>query len=136
MLLVPLVALSFLAGCTPANQSLDLVTISRWQNGLAPLTPHDMLMAKAQGWADHMASQCNISHSNLREGLPPGWRSAGENVGMAADIGEAHRDWMKSTKGHREAILSRTYTHIGAGVAFRNCGGIDRAFVVLVFVQL
>ena len=53
--------------------------------GSRSLKEHDTLTAKAEAWAQHMASTGRLEHSNLSSGLSGlRWRSLGENVGYSS----------------------------------------------------
>ena len=85
--------------------------------------------AKAQDWANHLASRGTLAHSRLSSGLSD-WRMVAENVGYGSSVSAVHRQFMSSS-GHRANILGRGYTHLGTGVA----RGHGNTWVVHVFVQ-
>jgi uncharacterized protein YkwD len=126
------VAFAVLAtGClrNPESQeSANLVNNERRNRGIPELALSADLIAKAQGWADHMAARGSVSHSNLREGVDPQWRVLGENVGWARSTGEMHSMFMASAP-HRSTMLDRRYRAYGVGVAVVN----GRFFTVHVF---
>lgn len=86
------------------------------------------LAAKAQGWAEVIASQGRLVHSNLAEGAGSGWRALGENLAKAHSIDEAHSLFMNSPP-HRSTLMSSRYSQVGIGIAKR--GGTY--YVVQVF---
>jgi uncharacterized protein YkwD len=94
-------------------------------NGLAL---ERQLTTKAQNWAQHLAQQGYLSHSNLASGAPAGWRSLGENVGMGSSINGVHNAFMASS-GHRANILGN-YNYVGTGYAV----GHGRVWVVHEFM--
>ena len=126
-----------LAACMTAEQTelVDLTNRDRAANGDLPaLAPMLELNAKAQGWAETMAGDCRLRHSDLTAGVPAGWTKVGENVAYNSSVAAAEAQWMNSG-GHRANILSRDYTHIGVGVAAGNCFGFSQVWVVQVFAR-
>ncbi len=107
------------ASCTKNNDAFQAATFindSRAASGLPSLQFDQRLIDKAQAWAEVMAANGSVSHSNLSDGTGSGWRRLGENVGFAYSVEEAHRLFMASSS-HRGSILSRNYTKFGTGVA-------------------
>ncbi|MEZ5268741.1 MAG: CAP domain-containing protein [Microthrixaceae bacterium] len=86
------------------------------------------LQAKAQNWAEVLAAEGRLVHSNLAEGAGGGWNALGENLAMAGSIDEAHQLFVNSSS-HRRTLVSSRYNQVGVGVATR--GG--RYYVVQVF---
>lgn len=130
---VALLGLGAAAACSPeVNRTYDLINQSRADNGRPGYGIDTTLYFKAQGWADHLSRQGYLSHSNLADGAPAGWRSLGENVGVAGSVDGAHNAFMSSS-GHRNNILSWTYNRMGAGVTRDGAG---RYWVVHEFAQL
>jgi uncharacterized protein YkwD len=118
-------------GCTrnpEAHESSVLVNAERRNRGIPELFLNEELTDKAQRWADHMAARGTVSHSNLREGLNPGWRIVGENVGWARSVGEMHSLFMSSST-HRSTMLDRRFSSYGVGVTVVN----GRYYTVHVF---
>jgi uncharacterized protein YkwD len=129
--LVALVTL--LSGCFGTygqQQAFVALNNDRAAHGLAPVIPHGELIAKAQAWADKMASENRLSHSSLSSGVPGCWRSLGENVGYGSSVGSV-QDALMNSPTHRANILNGAYGFAGTGVAQRG----DRVFVVQVFMQ-
>lgn len=117
--------------CTKNPESAEtaqLINNERRARGIPELHLNPTLIDKAQDWADHMARQGRVSHSNLRQGVGTGWRSLGENVGWARSVGEMHSLFMASS-GHRSTMLDRRYSSYGVGVAVVN----GRYYTVHVF---
>ncbi len=102
----------------------------RSAHGLGLVVPHGELIAKAQSWADKLASENRLSHSHLPSGVPGCWRLLGENVGYGSSIGQVQDAFMNSPD-HRANVLNGAYRYAGTGVAYRG----DRVFVVQVFMQ-
>ncbi|HYI61641.1 MAG TPA: CAP domain-containing protein [Acidimicrobiales bacterium] len=121
-----------LAACMSAEQTraVDALNRDRRAHGLRSLPTHDALNQKAQAWADKIARDNRLSHSNLAQGLPGCYRSAGENVGYDSSVEAVEAGYMASP-GHRANILDRKWTHVGVGAA-RNG---SRWFTVQVFLQ-
>ena len=93
----------------------ELVNQSRRANGRGTLALQRQLTDKAQAWAEHMAREGRLSHSNLSSGVPPGWRAIAENVGTGGSLAGIHNAFMGSSR-HRSNILGN-FTHIGTGYA-------------------
>ena len=106
----------------------DLINQSRRANGRAGAALQRQLTDKAQAWAEHLAQQGYLSHSNLTAGAPAGWRSLAENVGTGSSISGIHQTFMSSS-GHRSNILGN-FNHIGTGYAV----GHGRLWVVQEFM--
>jgi uncharacterized protein YkwD len=117
------VALSVLAsGCTQNGEAWDsavLVNQSRHAAGVRDVHIDDVLVAKAQAWAEHMAATGSVSHSNLTQGVGDDWRVLGENVGWARSIDEMHHLFLNSP-AHRSTMLDGRYDRFGVGVAVVN----------------
>lgn len=114
-----------------AGDLYSSVDTSRRQAGLPVLARDAALQDIAQRWAGRIAAAGVLSHNgNLRNEVPAGWESIGENVGYASTDGALHTAWMNST-GHRANILSSSYTNIGIGRVV--AGG--RVYAVQVFAR-
>ncbi len=129
LLLVPVLAL-LLSSCqgTEFARSIQLTNQYRAAHGVHPVLNNATLQAKAQNWADVLASQGRLVHSNLASGAGSGWRALGENLAVAGSIDEAHRLFLNSSS-HRRTLVSSRYNQVGVGVAQR--GGMY--YVVQVF---
>ena len=118
-------------GCTKEqNRSSAMVFINqeRAARGLRGVAWSDDLGRKAQQWAGVLADRGSLAHSNLAEGVDPGWRALGENVGYGRSVKAVHDQFMRS-RVHRDAITNRTFRAVGIGVEERN----GRIYVVQVF---
>jgi Raf kinase inhibitor-like YbhB/YbcL family protein len=133
------------AGCAGSDvqaaelgaEVIRLTNIERAKVGLPPLTSNPELIKAAQGHAWDAA--CNNLHatgdphtgsdgSKLKDRIertqyPTLIESAsgqvGENIAAGQSTPESAVDsWMKSTKGHRENILSKSFTEIGIGYVY------------------
>ena len=91
-----------------------------------------MLYAKAQAWADRLAAQGYLEHSNLAD---RNWSTTrtklGENVAYGPSMEAVHDNLMRSAP-HRANILSVDYNKVGTGVAFSPIGTV---WVVQEFMQ-
>jgi len=131
ILMASCLALVAMAGCSPEQDRTSAVIFvnkERAAHGLRGLAWSDDLGNKAQRWAAVLADRGTLAHSVLSDGVAPGWRAIGENVGFGSNVKVVHDGFMSSAV-HREAILNRTYRSIGTGVVER--GG--RLYVVQVF---
>lgn len=129
MLLVPVFAL-FLSACQGSEvaRSIQLANQAREAAGQPVVISNPTLQAKAQNWANLLASRGSLVHSNLAEGSGGGWRALGENLAKASSLEEAQRLFMNS-QTHRSTLLSAKYSQVGVGVA--SSGGMY--YVVHVF---
>ena len=108
----------------------ELVNDARGANGRRRLVLHPMLTRKAQAWAEYLARQNTLKHSNLPSGITYQWRSLAENVGYGGSIEQVHEAYLDSP-GHRANILDPRWNYMGTGVAWRG----NRVFTVQVFMQ-
>ena len=124
-------------GGTAENQSAsydaevtDLVNQQRSAQGLSPLSYDSELTKLAQLKAEDMAENNYFSHQSptygsafdMMQSAGVSYRSAGENIARGQKTPAAVMDsWMNSL-GHRENILSSSYTAIGVGYAVDDSG--------------
>jgi uncharacterized protein YkwD len=129
---VSLLALA-LTGCLnpDAQRAYDLLNATRADHGRAALALQDDLNAKAQSWAEHLASQGRLAHSTLTDGAPTGWSRLGENVGVGASADSVHTALLRSAT-HRRTMLDAGYTHVGVGAAR---SGDGRVWIAQVFMR-
>lgn len=122
-----------LTACLNEDQqkSFDLLNQRRAQNGRPALKLHDLAQKKAQAWAEKLAREKKLYHSNLRDGMGSCWRNLGENVGYANSIARVHDLWWNSP-GHKANLLNTVFTGVGVGVAKASNG---QFYVVHVFVR-
>lgn len=130
-----LVAVATLAGCLTEQQKtvLQELNADRTRNGRTAL-PANLQAAqdKAQAWAEHLARQGSLSHSNLSAGMSGvRWCGLAENVGYASSIAAAQDQFMGSA-GHRANILNTRWDVVGVGHARSG----NRHYVVQFFVDL
>lgn len=110
------------SGCTQNEFAWDsavLVNQSRHASGVRDVHIDDVLVAKAQAWAEHMAASGSISHSTLTQGVGDDWSVLGENVGWARSVEEMHQLFLDSP-AHRATMLDGRYDRFGVGVAVVN----------------
>lgn len=129
LIILPVIA-ALMTSCIGGEfaRSIQLTNSEREARGIPVVLNNSTLQAKAQAWADVLAAEGRLVHSNLAQGAGQGWRALGENLAMAGSIDQAHQLLMSSSS-HRSTMLSGRYTHIGVGVATRG----DRYYVVQVF---
>ncbi len=101
------------------SQFVSKINSFRSSKGLTPLKRDGSLDASARAWAEKLASNGKLSHSDLGRLLPP-WSAAGENVGTGGSVGSIF-DALVASSGHRENMLG-DYTHIGVGVFVDGAG--------------
>lgn len=123
---------STLTACQSSEQArvAQLVNQTRAQYGRSYLRDNLQLDQKAQAWAEYLASQNTLKHSNLPSGISYQWRSLAENVGYGGSIEQVHQAYLNSA-GHRANILDPRWNYMGTGVAWRG----NRVFTVQVFMQ-
>lgn len=129
-----MVATAFLAGCMSSDQTtvFNQINSARSANGVAALTAFSPAQNKAQAWAQYLAQQGSLSHSNLPDGYSGvQWCQLGENVGMGPDLASIQTAFMNSP-GHRANILNPVYNNVGTGVVQASNGYY---FVVQEFVD-
>jgi uncharacterized protein YkwD len=127
------------SACMPNEERtfLDRTNALRSSKGVAVLAEHDVLTAKAEQWAQHMAATGVLAHSQVTqglEGLP--WRGLGENVGVSVPTSDTLlgvHDAFASSPDHRRNLLEPMFTHMGVGVAV---GPDGRVWVAEVFAAL
>ncbi len=126
------VTLLFASGClrTSQNQVQYELNGDRSAQQLRSLGTQADAQAKAQAWAEKLARENKLYHSNLSDGIHVRWCVLGENVGYGADVPVIEDAYMKSA-GHRANILSTTWNGVGVGYA-RNG---SRVFTVQVFIK-
>jgi uncharacterized protein YkwD len=126
-----------LSGCQYSQWQTEVrqdINQSRSHHNRRVLPMQAQMARKAQNWAVHLARcNCGLQHSNLAQGMPPGWRAIAENVGRTAPRGNLqsmHTAFMNSPQ-HRANVLDGRWTHVGTGVAADG----NKKWVVHVFAQ-
>jgi uncharacterized YkwD family protein/spore coat assembly protein SafA len=116
---------------TQENEVAKLVNAERARAGLPALKVNWQLSRVARYKSADMANKGYFSHQSPTYGTPfqmmenfgLRFSSAGENIAYGQRTpAEVMRDWMNSP-GHRNNILSRSYTEIGVGLA-KNKNGV------------
>ena len=110
----------------------DLVNQQRSAKGLPSLSYDAELTRLAQMKAEDMAENNYFSHQSPAYGSAfdmlssagVSYRSAGENIARGQKTPEAVMDSWMNSQGHRENILSSSYTSIGVGYAADSSGRI------------
>lgn len=99
-------------------------------HGLDMLTTQADAQAKAQAWAERLASEGRIYHSRLRDGIRTRACGLGENVGHGSSVQRVQTLYMASPD-HRAAILNRKWNGVGVGYAVRG----NKVYTVQVFIK-
>lgn len=111
-------ALGVLAGCLSQNQVTVQNQINSVRKSVGVRTLIDMEKAdtKAQAWAQKLANDGKLSHSNLATGYTAGtWCHLGENVGMGPSLSSIQTAFINSP-GHYANMVNGVYDHVGSGV--------------------
>nr|DAP23394.1 MAG TPA: hypothetical protein [Caudoviricetes sp.] len=120
-------------GPPDAQEMLELVNQERAKVGVAPLRLDERLNASAQekaddmqnrGYYDHKSPDSIEGYSLVFKHMQNRCRYASENLAKVSTadgkIGNSRftiDNWMRSTKGHREAILDAKYSLVGFGIS-------------------
>lgn len=124
-------AVLVLGACLAPDQqsALDALNASRRSNGRGALVTQADAQAKAQAWAERLARENRLYHSNLTDGIRVKWCSLAENVGYGPSIQAVQNGFMNSPD-HRKNVLG-SFNGVGVGVAHRG----KTVFVVHVFIR-
>jgi uncharacterized protein YkwD len=127
-----IMAISLLAGCLTQQQEAVMRELNndRRAYGLRSLPEHWQAQKKAQAWAEKLAREGTIYHSNLAAGITVGWCSLGENVGYGPSVAAIEDAYMASS-GHRANILASKWNGVGVGYATRG----STVYTVQFFIQ-
>lgn len=129
--LVVVIALATSACLNPSQASVQAeLNKDRSEHSLRTLPIQQEAQAKAQKWAEKLARENRLYHSELREGFGDGWCSLGENVGYGPSV-PAIEDAYMASPGHRANILASKWTGVGVGYAKNG----SRVFTVQVFYR-
>lgn len=108
------------------------INAARQEQGSRKLWTDARLVVIARRHSARMAEDQRYYHNaNLRNELPEGWRTEGENVGWATDCGYMHNFFMNSP-AHRKNILGASFNQIGVGVVKDSTG---KLWVTEVFTE-
>jgi uncharacterized protein YkwD len=125
-----LVVVALGAACSPEERSaFGSVNTLRSANHLPALEWNEGAYEKAADWSRHMADEGRLSHSNLADGLPAGWRTVGENVAYASSVDSAMQT-LASSPPHRANLLNPAFRSVAIGVAVRD----GKVWVTEVFI--
>ena len=92
---------------------LDALRASR---GLDPLVRSADLDGMAQGWAERMATEADLRHSELIHDVVAGpFTTAGENVGYGPDVAVIF-DALVASPGHLDNMVNPAFARVGIGV--------------------
>ena len=117
--LVAALVIALLASCRPMNSSEAHLFAEtnelRRSQGLPVLHQHPELVDEARAWAQTLAAQGSLAHSDPHR-WRVSWQAVAENVGTAGSI-ETVYESLASSAGHRQNMLSSKYTHMAIGTA-------------------
>ncbi|MCT4595856.1 MAG: SafA/ExsA family spore coat assembly protein [Anaeromicrobium sp.] len=107
------------------NEVIRLVNVERSKNGLPALKANWQLSRCARYKSQDMINKNYFSHESPTYGSPfkmmesfgLRFSSAGENIAKGQRTPKAVMNAWMNSPGHRNNILSRTYTEIGVGLA-------------------
>ncbi len=121
------------AGCRSRQQDAVAAALNadRAAHHLARLQPSDVLDLKAQAWAEKLARDGQLQHSNLAAGVSGCWKRLAENVGYGSDVASVQLQFMDSAE-HRANLLDPGFDLVGVGSA-RSADG--RYWTVQLFEQ-
>jgi uncharacterized protein YkwD len=127
-------ALGLVAACTPLNsQEQYLFTATnqlRADNHLGAIYEYEPLTSKARTWAQTLATQGSLGHSDLKQ-LGVGWAAAAENVGRSTSVESAFA-MLAASPTHRANMLNGAYQLTGIGSARGKDGSV---YVVQLFIK-
>jgi uncharacterized protein YkwD len=104
---------------------LDLTNAQRRQAGLGPLSLSSQLSDAAQKYSQVLASSGCFEHTcgpvpnfvdRIGQSGYSGWTSLGENIAAGYPTPEAVVGGWMASPGHRENILSPSYSEVGIGI--------------------
>jgi len=130
---LPILASVFLlCGCLGQRQQsvLNALNADRRAYRLAPLNTQRDAQNKAQAWAEKLARENKLYHSDLQDDIRVKWCRLGENVGYGPSVHDIEQAYMDSG-GHRANILSSKWNGVGVGYATNG----KRIFTVQFFIK-
>jgi uncharacterized protein YkwD len=129
---VLITAFSLLTACLSPDQDQTRVAMNndRGAYRLGALPVQMDAQNKAQAWAQRLAAENTLYHSNLPDGINVRWCSIGENVGYGPSISAVETGYMNSPP-HKANIINNKWNGVGTGVAYNG----PRVFTVQVFLQ-
>jgi len=121
--------IAVLASCRPmtSNEVQLFVNTNQFRNqhGLQSLAQQDALEDQARAWAQTMAAQGALSHSDPNTWHVQ-WTAVAENVGVSTSMDDLVAR-LEASPDHRANMLSTTYTHMAVGTAKGKDGRIYAA---------
>jgi len=115
---------------SPQAAVKNALNLDRTNAGVRALRTQAEAQAKAQAWANRLASEGRIYHSTLTDGIRARWCSLGENVGYGPSVGAIDVAYMNSPH-HRANILNPKWNGVGVGYATRG----KQVYTVHVFIK-
>lgn len=118
---------------------LEMVNAERAKYGLSPFILNSAISGVAKAKCNDMIAYRYFAHGSPRLGTVRdmltaagiSYRGANENIARYGSLQKAFAGLMSST-GHRNNILSKTYTHIGLSVCKDSSGNL---YIVQVFIS-
>lgn len=125
-----------LSACLTPQQDKVLSELNqdRRAHGRTTLTTQSDAQAKAQAWAEKLAREGRLYHSNLSSGINVRWCGLAENVGYGGSVASIQDAYMTSS-GHRANVLNNTWNGVGVGHAPGKVNGHNVIFTVHVFIR-
>ena len=129
---VVVACVGLLSACLSPSQGVVLneLNADRTANRYSRLGTQADAQRKAQAWAEKLARENKLYHSNLPDGIKVRWCSIGENVGYGPSVGAIEDAYMNSS-GHRANILNTKWNGVGVGHAKNG----NKVFTVQVFIK-
>lgn len=108
---------------TAERAILDRTNALRASEGKPALARNAQIDAVAAAWAEHMATTGQFQHNpDFFRQIPPGWRTAGENIAMNSYDPVALATQWENSPPHRANLVNPAFNQIGIGVVER--GGL------------
>ncbi|MDP4161548.1 MAG: CAP domain-containing protein [Bacillota bacterium] len=106
------------------QEIFDLTNILRVRNNVKPLKWDEKTAKVAYGHSKDMAIHHDFSHTSKKYGSLSDrlktskviYQSAGENIAAKYTDGPAVIEGWMNSKGHRDTLLNKEFTHLGVGV--------------------
>lgn len=95
------------------NEFASSIDSYRSSNGLSALSRNGSLDSYARSWAEQMAANGGLSHSDVGSLLGK-WGAVGENIGVGYSVGSLFDAFVGSPR--HESNLVGDFTHVGVGV--------------------
>lgn len=96
---------------------LDRTNALRASEGTPALVRNPQIDAVAAAWAEHLAATGTFQHNpDFFRQIPPGWRTAGENIAMNSYDPVALATQWENSPPHRANLVNPAFNQIGIGV--------------------